>query len=165
LTHDSLIPLYNQMLRKLAAHTALHVELVGAYSFAEAVMYDSSQPGFILNDYLHFCYTKSARSFEASLQLIKSNFREDAFILLRTVYENYLHFWYVLKSPQTLNSFVKAKIGRSVRELEHPKSGSGRHLKVFDKETQKQYAYGRSISELAKKWQPTNIGRVPRTFI
>lgn len=142
------------MLRKLATHAALHIELVDAYSFAEAIMYDSSQHSHILNDYLHFCYAKSARSFSATLRLIKCNFREDAFILLRTIYENYLHFWYVLQAPHTLDSFVKAKIGRSTRELEHPKSGTGRHLKVIDRETRELHDYGRSISELAKNGSP-----------
>lgn len=148
------LPLYRNILRKHKALADLHVELVDAYSFAEAIMYDSFQSGFVLNDYLHFCYAKSARSFQAVALLINANFREDAFVLLRTIYENYLHFWYVFRDPSSLDSFVKAKIGRSVRELHHPKSGPGKHLIVVDPNTGEELAYGRSMSELARNGSP-----------
>lgn len=148
------LPLYRKIVRQNKALADLHVELVDAYSFAEAIMYDSFQSGFVLNDYLHFCYAKSARSFQAVVVLINGNFREDAFVVLRTIYENYLHFWYVFRNPSSLDSFVKAKIGCSVRELHHPKSGPGKHLRVVDPSTGKELAYGRSMSELAKNGSP-----------
>jgi len=160
LPRDPLLPLYRRLARKVGSHAALHVDLVDGYSFAEAVMYDSFQAGFIRNDYLHFCYAKSARSFEAVALLIGHNFREDAFVLLRTIYENYLHFWYVLRNPDSLNSFVKAKIGRSVRELDHPSSGPTRHLRVIDKKTGEELLFGRGMTELAKNGSP----RVTRQF-
>lgn len=146
--------LYRKLVRKNKALAGLHVDLVDAYSFAEAIMYGSSQSGFVLNDYLHFCYAKSARSFQAVVLLINGNFREDAFVLLRTIYENYLHFWYVFRAPLSLDSFVAAKIGRSTRKLHHPKSGPGKHLKVIDPNTGEELAYGRSMSELAKNGSP-----------
>lgn len=154
------LPLYRRIVRKNKALADLHVDLIDAYAFAEAIMYDSNQRGFVLNDYLHFCYAKSARSLQAVVVLINENFREDAFVLLRTVYENYLHFWYVLRNPSSLDSFVTAKIGRSIRELHHPKSGPGKHLKVIDPQTGEELAYGRSMGELAKNGSP----RITSTF-
>ena len=117
-------------------------------------MYDSNDDGFVRNDYLHFCYAKSTRTLEAVALLIKNGFREDPFVLLRAIYENYLHFWYVLRNPDSLDSFVMAKIGRSTRELNHPKNGPERHLKVIDKTTGEKFDYGRSMSELARNGSP-----------
>ncbi len=101
---DSFLSLYRRLLRMFKSHSALHVQLVDAYSLAEAIMFGSAQLDFIKNDYLHFCYAKSARSFEAEAVLIGSNFRDDSFILLRTVYENYFIFGasYEIQGPWAL---------------------------------------------------------------
>ncbi|MBW4484666.1 MAG: hypothetical protein KME14_19195 [Tildeniella torsiva UHER 1998/13D] len=128
----------------------MHVDLVDEYSFAEAHLYNSSQDSFVINDYLHFCYARSARSFEAVALLAKQNFREDVFVVLRSIYENYLSFWYVFENPDTLDAFVKAKILRSSRRFEHPNSGPSRHLRIIDPNTGVQMLYGRSMSELAR---------------
>lgn len=148
------LPLYRKAVRKNRSLANLHVEIVDAYSFAEAIKYDSFESDLVLNDYLHFCYTKSARSFQAVMFLIDGSFREDAFVLLRTIYENYLHFWYVLRNPLSLDSFVAAKIGRSTRILHRPMSGPNKHLRVIYPETGDELAYGRSMSELAKNGSP-----------
>jgi hypothetical protein len=150
----SLMRLHSRLVRKVVAQAYLHLNLVDDYSYAEALLHNSFQRAFVINDYLHFCYAKSARSLEAIGILVEQAFREDAFVLLRTVYENYLHFWFVLRNPQTIDSFVTAKIGRSIREFEHPKTGPQRHLRVLNPESGKEYLYGRSMTELARNGSP-----------
>jgi hypothetical protein len=123
------------------------------------ILYDRFDSEFVLNDYLHFCFAKSGRSLEAVAALFHEAFREDSFSLLRTVYENYLHFWYVVRHPETLNSFINAKLGKSTRKLHHPKSGAARHLKVVDPNTGQIHDYGRPMSVLAKDGSPRITGQ------
>lgn len=143
--------LHSRLVRRLETQTRLHLELVDHYSYAQALLLGSFEPELVVNDYLHFCYAKGSRSLEAVSLLVEKGFREDAFVLLRTIYENYLHLWYVLRNPLTIDSFVAAKIGRSIRKFEHPKTGPQRHLKVFDPQSGEEYQYGRPMAELARK--------------
>ena len=154
MSQEYLLKLHKRIVKKLSSQLFLHMQLVDSYSFAEAVMYDSYDAEFVLNDYLHFCYAKSTKTGAAIELLVHANFREDAFILLRANYENYLSFWYVLRNPESIDSFVTAKVGKSNRRFAHPKKGPSRHLKVIDTISGEEYLYGRSMSKLARNSSP-----------
>ncbi len=112
----------------------------------------SHNPDLLINDFVYFCVTKSYRTLRAIRILINQKFNEDALILLRSVYENYLSSAYVMRTPDALEYFVYNRIGLWVGVLEHPITPKGRKdvRKVINKKTNEVSSLTISISDLAK---------------
>jgi hypothetical protein len=66
-----------------------------------------------LKSYVLFCITKNLKSLKASRALTAHNFTEDAFSLLRSMYENYLQITTAVFNPNQILNELKAKIGLS----------------------------------------------------
>lgn len=147
-----LLKVIGSLTRRLGQQVQYHATLVDSYAFAEAILYDSFQTGFVVNDYLHFCHTKSARSLAAANTLVEGHFHEDATVLLRGVYENYIHFQYVLQHPMSVHDFVSSKIGLSSRRHAYAptKRGGKNPSRVVDTVTGEEHRYGRGLSEMVR---------------
>ena len=64
-----------------------------------------------IKSYILFCLTKNLKSLKASRALTTSNFNEDAFSLIRTMYENYLQITTAVHNPSQLLDELRAKVG------------------------------------------------------
>lgn len=61
--------------------------------------------------FILFCFAKTLKHLKSIHQLLNSYQGEDAFILIRSIFENYLSSIYVIVSPETMHDTVKARIG------------------------------------------------------
>ena len=79
-------------------------------------------------------------------------FEEDALVLLRSIYENYLSSAYAIESPAALEYFIYNRIGLGVGVLEHPLTPKGKRdtRKVRNKNTDEISSVTLSIADLAK---------------
>jgi hypothetical protein len=64
-----------------------------------------------IKSYILFCLTKNLKSLKASRALTTSNFNEDAFSLIRSMYENYLQITTAVHKPTQLLDELRAKVG------------------------------------------------------
>ncbi len=106
----------------------------------------------VRHDYLFFCLSKSLRSIKASHLLIKENYYEDTFTLVRSVYEVYLHMSYVQNYPDKIHKVVASKLGVYFDIFEHPLRKDGKPLKhkAVDQTTGKEYLINLSLLELSQ---------------
>ncbi len=86
--------------------------------------------------YILFCLTKHTKTLKASSALMANHFNEDAFSLIRTIYENYLQISTALFNPVQLQAELTAKVGLQ----------SGTH--VLDKDCIVESATGRHTKPL-----------------
>src|SRR5438270_8961999 len=90
-----LLNLVRRLSKRLEKQVTLCQTFVDNYSIAKAIYFDNfKNRTFIVNDFLHFCFTKSCKSLIAVETLLKTHCSEDALIILRSVYENYIHITY-----------------------------------------------------------------------
>jgi hypothetical protein len=64
-----------------------------------------------LNSYVLFCLTKNLKSLKATRALTTHNFNEDAFSIIRSMYENYLQITTAAHNPTQLLKELRVKIG------------------------------------------------------
>lgn len=67
--------------------------------------------GVSFKDFILFCVTKTQKTLNAILNLIENGLSEDAFILIRSIYESFLYISFVLKNPNKFDDLVTAKLG------------------------------------------------------
>lgn len=105
----------------------------------------------VYHDYIYYCFTKSSRSIYSSFVLAKENLREDALIILRTVYENYLRLSYTLKEPMKINEFVFQEIGLKTGAFIYKTESTGRKIysKVINLKNSKEFYHGTKVSIMA----------------
>jgi hypothetical protein len=106
----------------------------------------------LIHDFLYFCLTKSTRTLNASYILIKENFFEDVFTLIRSAYETYLHISYIQKNPDDIRKIINSKLGVYFEIFQHPTTKNGKQLKhkAIDPESGKEYSLNISLQELSK---------------
>lgn len=109
----------------LRAETAFY-SIVDNYAFAEAIAHNSYQDRYVINDFFYYCITKSTKTLIAINLLIRSNLGEDAQILLRSAYENYLAASFLLANPARLDDLVGKKIGVHTGYFKHPINSKGK---------------------------------------
>jgi hypothetical protein len=100
--------------------------IVDNYAFAEAIANDDYQDAYVTNDFFYYCFTKSTKSLIAINLLIRAHLGEDAQILLRSTYENYLAASFLFANPTRLDDLVEKKIGAHTGYFKHPVNSKGR---------------------------------------
>ncbi|HET6226098.1 MAG TPA: DUF5677 domain-containing protein [Bacteroidia bacterium] len=78
--------------------------------------------GINIRSYLLFCLTKTIKTFKAAKILLEHKFPEDATILLRSMYENYLQFSYANNQPENFLNELKFKSGLHLKTHKRYKS-------------------------------------------
>ena len=148
--HNKLKNLYFELDEWLDEAVNYFMHLVDNHAKPLALI--TGDPDLLLNDFVYFCVTKSCRSLRAILLLIDQRFEEDALILVRSIYENYLSSAYVIQTPTALEYFIYNRIGLGVGVLEHPITPKGKRdpRKVRNKHTDEVSTLTLSISDLAK---------------
>ena len=129
--------------------------LISTYGEVKVIKYGNNNKNFERNkyhDFIYYCFTKSCRSLYASIELAKSNFREDSLMVLRTVYENYLHIAHVLNNPHKIQEYVAQPVGISTGKYNYKIDEHGKKYYniVVDSETKKEYKHGTSNYTRAK---------------
>lgn len=104
----------------------------------------------VLHDFQWFAVCKATRSLDAADRLITMSLGEDALVVLRTVYEAYLHLSFISANPHRVNDLVAAKVGMYAGLYAHPKSKKGRVVwnQVVNPETGQPSPHGVAIPEL-----------------
>lgn len=103
-------------------------------------------------DVAFFCFTKSIRLNESIQSILKICNYEDAFILLRSVYENYIYIAYLRKdNDRVLDSIFKIGLNHGI--FVHPitKKGKQDKSKILDTRDNNIYQYGIGIYEKAQQ--------------
>ncbi|RII31043.1 MAG: hypothetical protein CXR30_04365 [Geobacter sp.] len=128
------------------------MDLIDEHGKPLALIQRSGDVELLVNDFVYFCVTKSCRSLYAIKFLIEKKFAEDALIILRSIYENYLSSTYVIHNPTALEYFIYNRIGLGVGILEHPITPKGKRdtRKVRNKNTEETSSLFLSISDLAR---------------
>lgn len=131
-----------------AVHFFMHI----VDNHAKPLALITEDPDLLLDDFVYFCVTKSCRTFRAILLLIDQRFEEDALVLVRSIYENYLSSAYAIETPAALEYFVYNRIGLGVGVLEHPLTPKGKRdtRKVRNKHTDEISSLTLTIADLSK---------------
>jgi hypothetical protein len=129
--------------------------LISTYGEVKVIKYGNNDKNFERNkyhDFIYFCFTKSCRSLYASIELAEKNFREDSLMVLRTVYENYLHISHVLKNPQKIQEYVDQPVGLFAGKYIYKidEHGKKHYNIVVDRKTKKEYKHATSNFTRAK---------------
>lgn len=133
----------------LGAYIRIFQKLVDEYGIAEVILWKSSQ--HVANDFLYFCVTRSCKTLMAVKTLILRGLPEDALILTRSLYENYVNIVYVLNNPEDIDHVARRKLGVSIghyRFAQTPKGKIDRRT-VVDPESGEHLPFGLSLEKLA----------------
>jgi hypothetical protein len=92
-------------------------------------------------EYINFCITKTIKTLRGIRILLDNFMSDEALILCRSIYENFLHIAFIKKNPEKIDDLVKAKIGLRTGTHEYKKTNTGRLDKriIVEKETSKEY--------------------------
>lgn len=124
--------------------------VIDRYAFAKAIAATDFDETNVTNDFFYYCVTKSAKTLIAINRLIEEHLGEDAQILLRASYENYLAISFLAANPDRLDDLVAKKVGVHTGYLQHPVSPSGRinYRKVIDPDSGEHLPFDLSIAEM-----------------
>ncbi|MCT2534658.1 DUF5677 domain-containing protein [Aquibacillus koreensis] len=70
----------------------------------------------MVDDYEYFSFTKSTKTLISIKKLLHSSLNEDAMILLRSIFENYLSTRYLQEHPQEIDEFISNPIQLTLRK-------------------------------------------------
>ena len=90
------------------------IDNCGEVKVIQNINIDNNLQKNIYHDYIYYCFTKSCRSLISSVVLAKKCLNEDCLIILRTVYENYLHMSHTLNEPEKIQEYVVQTVGLRV---------------------------------------------------
>lgn len=91
-----------------------------------------------LKSYCYFILAKNLKTIKSIEVLINSNLGEDAIILIRSVYENYLQILMAIYAPKQLHDELDAKIGLIQNRYERKK---GNFNTLIDRQTKKEVRF------------------------
>lgn len=125
--------------------------IVENYALPLAILNDSFESIYVINDFFYYCFTKSTKTLAAINMLLDDGFGEDAQILVRASYENYLAIAFLAAHPERLDDLVTKKIGLKTGDFEHPVTPAGRkdYRKVVDLETGETLPFSLSVAEMS----------------
>ncbi|OCQ90654.1 hypothetical protein BCD64_28770 [Nostoc sp. MBR 210] len=146
----ALARLLTALKRRLDLQICIFQEIVFEYGTADAITEDDFSQDVVVHDYVFYCFTKACKSLIAVSLLLDNRLPEDAMIILRSVYESYLHIVYILQNPKQIDEFVQKKIGLYTGRFKHPVSKKGNKMsnQVIDSETGEISNYGIGMSTL-----------------
>src|SRR5687767_11875300 len=100
--------------------------VVDRHAIAQAIVHDTYREDYVTNDFFYYCITKSAKSLLAINHLLEKGLGEDAQILLRSAYENYLAISFLSANPERLDDLVDRKVGIFTGRYDHPLNSKGK---------------------------------------
>ena len=77
-------------------------------------------------EHMNFCITKTIKTLRGIRILLDSFLSDEALILCRSIYENFLHIAFIKKHPEKADDLVKAKIGLQTGTHEYKKTSKGK---------------------------------------
>jgi len=124
--------------------------IVDRYAFAKAIATNNYNDANVANDFFYYCFTKSTKTLIAINVLIEERLGEDAQILIRAAYENYLAISFLVSNPDRLDDLVAKKVGAHTGYLQHPLTSRGRidYRKVIDPDSGEKLPFGLSVAEM-----------------
>lgn len=137
--------------RWLRSTETLCKAIVSNYAVPLAIVNDSFDHAYVVNDFIYYCFTKSTKTLAAINTLLDDGFGEDAQILVRTSYEGYLAVAFLSAHPQRLDDLVAKKIGLKTGDFTHPVTPAGRtdYRRVIDSESGEILPLSLSVAEMA----------------
>src|SRR4030042_2128132 len=92
-------------------------------------------------EYINFCITKTIKTLRGIRILLDNFLSDEALILCRSIYENFLHIVFIKKYPEKIDDLVKAKIGLQTGTHEYKKTSKGKLDKriIVEKKTLKEF--------------------------
>ncbi|WP_145318615.1 SEC-C domain-containing protein [Paenibacillus xylanexedens] len=96
---------------------------------------------FTEKEYILFCVTKTFKTMKSIVANTKKGYIEDSFVLLRTIYENYINLLYISNNPSALENLIAIQIGikSGTHEYGINKKGQIDKRKIIDNKTGKEY--------------------------
>ena len=101
-------------------------KIVDHHGVPIAIVRKEITPEIVMHDFFYFCVTKSCKSLSAFNTLIEHGFPEDALIIVRSIYENYLSVAFMLNKPSQIDDLVSKRVGFSRGIFKHPISAKGK---------------------------------------
>lgn len=152
MTQYQLGVLYRRLGGWLDSSSSFLMDLVDQDAKPLALIRRDNSIHLLVNDFVYFCVAKSCKSLKAIILLIENELPEDAIIILRSLYENYLSMAYVIQNPASVEHFIYKRIGLSRGHLQHPITSKGKRnpRKLYNPKTGETLPFGLSISELAR---------------
>ena len=146
-----LLQLKSDLQRWLLCAESLQRKIVSTYAYPLAILKDSFDDPYVVNDFFYYCFTKSTRTLAAINLLLENDLGEDAQILVRTSYESYLSVAFLDAHPERLDDLVAKKIGLKTGHFQHPKNSSGRvdYRRIVEAETGEVLPFSLSVAEMA----------------
>lgn len=148
---NPLLQLKIDLQRWLLRTESLQRRIVSTYAYPLAILNDSFDSSYVVNDFFYYCFTKSTRTLAAINLLLEGGLGEDAQILVRTSYESYLAIAFLDAHPERLDDLVAKKIGLKTGHFQHPKNPSGRvdYRRIVETETGDVLPFSLSVAEMA----------------
>ena len=147
---------YFQTLNKVDSILSYFSELIdncGEVKVIKNINMDSEVEIDVYHDYIYYCFTKSCRSLISSIMLAREGLKEDCLIILRTIYENYLHMAHTLNNPKKIQEYVVQTVGLSAGSYSYKlnKDRKYDYNKVVKNKNGKEYFHGTNNSFKSKE--------------
>lgn len=125
--------------------------IIDRYAIAMAIAKDDYRDDYVTNDFFYYCLTKSTKTLVGINALIEKGLGEDAQILIRSAYENYLAISFLLANLNRLDDLVEKKIGVNDGYFKHPLNTKGKkdRRKIIDPRSGEVLQFDVSIAEMA----------------
>lgn len=145
--------IFVSLLLKHAEDFNKHLQaLVDEHAIPIAIVTKQINIEILVNDFLYFCVAKTCKSTGAVIELLKQEYPEDALIILRSIYENYLSIRYLLKNPLNVDDLVSKRVGLATGAFVHPLTPKNKKntRKLLDPASGEVYDFDLTIGELAR---------------
>jgi hypothetical protein len=125
--------------------------IVDRYAVAKAIAENRYEDDYVANDFFYYCFTKSTKTLVALNLLISQHLGEDAQILVRSAYENYLAMSFLAANPSRLEDVVDKKVGLHTGHFRHLVTPKRRvdYRKIIDTESGEILPFDLSVAEMA----------------
>jgi hypothetical protein len=102
--------------------------------------------------YIFFCFTRTLKTLRTIRFLLHEHLSDEALMLCRSIYENYLHIIFIKKNPEKVRDLVNARIGIQIGTYEYKRTPKGKlnYRIIIEKETQEEFEGHISALRMAK---------------
>lgn len=118
--------LQRSLLSCLQKYEEIYKYAIDEYSLIECLITKDFQAANVSNDYFYFCLAKACKSSIAINMLLESKLPEDAIVLIRTVYESYLHMSFSVSHYEEIDKLVSFRVGIHNGLYQHPETRKGK---------------------------------------
>lgn len=121
-----IVGLQRSLLSCLQKYEEIYKDAIDEYSLIECLITEDFQPANVSNDYFYFCLAKACKSSIAINVLLEEELPEDAIVLIRTVYESYLHMSFSVSNYEEIDKLVSFRVGLHHGLYQHPENKKGK---------------------------------------